>query len=312
MDTSCVRRIGQEHSSTGRTAQYVAINDANKNLVFAMADMGIFTSHPSPDYWKAAVASTKPNWVVVDANWDEKSMRTWLDAAKENGAKVAFEPVSTVKSAQLFPSIRDLGSLALYPQPSVHLSSPNAYELAAMYVAAREAGYLESPEWFEIIDSFGMRGARDRFIQLTSSELTDAGVPVQSVQLLPYIPTIVTKLGAKGVLLTELLGREDPRLRDRDSERFILARSMSGHPSVGGIYMRLYPPVETVESVVSVNGVGDSFLGVLMSGLVQGGRVEELIDVAQKGAVLSLKSHDSVSRSLSTLEDDLSRAISRT
>lgn len=272
-----------------------------------MADMSIFEHHSFPHYWKSAVAATKPRWLVVDANWSDSGIRSWIEAGKEHLANVALEPVSVEKSTRLFSSKAGLGQLGLYPDPSVHLATPNMQELSAMYFAASENGYFERTGWFDVIDSFGMRGARDRFVQLTSAELTDSGVPVQSVQLLPYIPAIVTKLGAQGALLTMILGRDDPRLRDGDSQQYILARTVNDHPTVGGIYMRMYQPAETVKDIVSVNGVGDTFLGVLVSGLAQGGRVDRLVDVAQKGAVLSLKCHESVSRHLAILGEELSR-----
>jgi pseudouridine-5'-phosphate glycosidase/pseudouridine kinase len=276
-----------------------------------MADMSIFDNESFKDYWRSAVESAKPKWLVIDGNWSENGIRDWVAAGRENGCNVAFEPVSTNKSMRLFCPDKGKPKLRLYPEASISLSSPNTYELAAMYSAAKDNGYLESHEWFEIIDAFGMRGARDRFVHITSAALTDAGVPVQTVQLLPYIPTIITKLGADGVLLTTLLKPDDPRLRNRDEDDFILARTMDGHPTVGGIYMRLYPPAEKVDNIVSVNGVGDTFLGVLISGLAQGGRVENLINVAQKGSVLTLKSQESVSPSLNSLEEELSRAVSK-
>ena len=71
--------------------------------------------------------------------------------------------------------------------------------------------------------------------------------------------------------------------------------------------MRLFPPVEHVEDIVSVNGVGDTFLGVMVSGLAQGGRVDKLVDVAQRGAVYTLKCAESVSKDVSKLESDLER-----
>ncbi|KAH7256908.1 Indigoidine synthase A like protein-domain-containing protein [Fusarium tricinctum] len=302
LDTTYIRQLGHEYHGSNRTAQYVAVNDANKNLVMAMADMGIFTNHSFPEYWKSAVRGTKPKWLVVDGNWSEKDIRAWLKAGQDQDCKIAFEPVSTAKSMNLFCPQKGHPKLRVFPKPTVDIASPNSYELAAMYSAARENGYLESPEWFDIIDSFGMRGARDRFVRMTSAELTDAGVPVQSVQLLPYIPTIVTKLGPQGVLLTTILGKDDPRLRDPDSEEYIVARSTNDHPSVGGLYMRLFSAAEKVQNIVSVNGVGDTFFGVLISGLAQGGKVENLIDVAQAGSCLTLKSHESVSPDLHRLE----------
>lgn len=80
---------------------------------------------------------------------------------------------------------------------------------------------------------------------------------------------------------------------------------------VGGVYMRLFPAVEEVEGehVVSVNGVGDTFVGTIVAGLAAqkrddgtaAGRVEDFIDIAQRAAVLTLKSKESVSPGLGTL-----------
>ncbi|KAK7752466.1 hypothetical protein SLS62_005619 [Diatrype stigma] len=308
MDTSCIRRLSREYHPASRTAQYVAINDANKNLVLAMADMGIFSTHSFPTYWSSAVAGSKPKWLVVDGNWAERDIRTWVQAGQRHHARVAFEPVSVEKSARLFCSgsaFKGLERLGIYPHASVDLATPNQYELAAMHAAARDHEYLGDAGWWEVIDALGMQGARDRFVKLTSAGMTDAGIPQQAVQLLPYIPTIVTKLGGRGALLTAILERDDPRLRDAASEPFILARSFGDHPDVGGVYMRLYPSVEEVENVESVNGAGDTFLGVLVAGLAQGGRVENLVDVAQRGAVLTLHSRESVSEDLEALEKDL-------
>lgn len=304
LDTSCIRRLGREYDSA-RTAQYVAVNDANKNLMVAMADMAIFTQHSFPEYWTSTLAESMPKWLVVDGNWGEHDIRSWIRAGRQSDARIAFEPVSTAKSARLFPPTKEHAELGVYPSASVDLATPNQYELAAMYEAARQNGYLASAAWFSVIDAFGMRGARDRFVRLTSAAMTDAGIPVQVVHLLPYVPTIVTKLGADGALLTAILGPDDPRLRDPAAAPYILARAADGHPHIGGVYMRLFPAVEQVVDVVSVNGVGDTFLGVLVAGLARGGRVENLVDIAQRGAVLTLRSRESVSENLEVLKRDL-------
>lgn len=315
MDTSCIRKLGSDFHPANRTAQYVAVNDGSKNLVLAMADMNIFSSHSFQDHWQSVVDTAKPKWLVVDGNWAADDVKAWIRAGKSQPGccrcRVAFEPVSAEKSTRLFPPFRSGGGgvspLTVFPHASVDLASPNEYELRAMHETARENGYLDSDEWFRVIDAFGMRGARERFVQIAGSALTDAGVPVQSVQLLPYIPTLVTKLGAKGVLLTSILGRDDPRLFERDSQEFILARTVGDHPTtVGGIYMRLFPAAEDVVDVVSVNGAGDTFLGVMVAGLAQGGSVESLVDVAQRGARMSLRSAEAVSPELSRIERDLS------
>ncbi|KAL0939027.1 IdgA domain-containing protein [Colletotrichum truncatum] len=309
LDTTYIRQLTSEYHVSNRTAQYVAVNDAEKNLVVAMADMGIFANHSFPDYWKSAVAGTKPGWLVVDGNWSPKDIRAWIQAGRDQGCGVAFEPVSTAKSIGLFP--REHPHLGVFPNPGIDIASPNNFELTAMYSAAKENGFFDTPEWFEVIDAFNMRGARERFVQLTSAEMTDAGIPVQTIHLLPYIPTLVTKLGSKGVLLTTILGRDDPRLKDRNEERWLLTRAPVDHPTVGGVYMRLFPPAEKVaiEDIVSVNGVGDTFLGVMIAGLAKGGKVQNLINVAQKAAVLTLKSHESVSPDLGRLDELLKTAV---
>lgn len=306
MDTSYIRKLGEEYHPATRTAQYVAVNDGEKSLMLAMADMNIFSSHSFQDHWRSVVETAKPRWLIVDGNWGANDVKAWVRAGKSQpSCKVAFEPVSAEKSTRLFQPFRGVSPLTVFPEASVDLASPNEYELRAMHEAAKTNGYFDSTEWFQVIDAFGMRGARDRFVQLAGSALTDAGIPVQSVQLLPYIPTLITKLGPKGVLLTSILGRDDPRLYDRDSQEFILTRSAPDHPTVGGIYMRLFPAAENVENIVSVNGAGDTFLGVLVAGLAQGGNVERLIDVAQKGARMTLKSAESVSPDLARIENDL-------
>ncbi|KAI1779921.1 Indigoidine synthase A like protein-domain-containing protein [Hypoxylon cercidicola] len=305
MDTSCVKQLNREHYPTSRTAQYVAINDANKNLVLGMADMGIFTAHSFPEHWTSAVKSSKPKWLVVDGNWADRDIRAWIRAGKQNDAHVAFEPVSKEKSARVFCNEKGLESLGVFPNPSIDLATPNQYELAAMHAAAQRNEYLDDPRWWEIIDAFGMRGARDRFVKLTSASMADAGIPQQVIQLLPYIPTIITKLGSNGALLTKIVRKDDPLLFDSASEKFILSRSLNNHPEVGGVYMRLFPVVEQVDDVVSVNGVGDTFLGVLIAGLAQGAKVESLVNIAQKGATLTLRSSQSVSDDLGILRSEI-------
>lgn len=302
LDTSYIRQLGPEYASA-RTAQYVAVNDADKSLFTAMADMAILTAHSFPTYWASITKATKPKWLVVDGNWSPKDIHHWIKTGSQSGAKVAYEPVSSVKAAGLFPMGH---TLPLFPHVALSIATPNQYELAAMYTAAKDNGYLESIPWFEVVDAFGMHGgARDRFVRLTSAEITDAGLPVQSIQLLPYIPTIITKIGDKGALLTTILGPEDPRLLDPEHERYILTRARPGHPSVGAVYMRLYPAVERVGTPISVNGMGDTFLGTLVAGLALGGRAEDLVDVAQNAAVMTLKSHLSVSPDLGALGQKL-------
>lgn len=309
-----------------RTAQYVAVNDAKKDLVLAMADMGIMEM-PEHDldfdgFWDPILRRTQPNWVVVDANWSCGVMGKWMAAARKYGARVAFEPVSTAKSTRLFSKGKSAGLRPVVgpsdavPNNIVSLATPNKLELSAMYTTAREAELFESAGWWRVIDALGMTGAdsHDRLVAITSAALVDEGIPQQSIQLLPFVPCVVTKLGAQGVLLTQLLRPGDPRLTSPDSAPYILARAPADD-LIGGVYMRLFPPAEvlTHREMVSVNGAGDTLLGVLVAGLSMDAkgerRLEDIIPIAQSASVRTLKSPNGVSedvRGLATMLQALS------
>ncbi|EFX01566.1 indigoidine synthase a-like protein [Grosmannia clavigera kw1407] len=313
LDTTGVQQLGHEHSGA-RTAQYVAINGADKSLVVAMADMDIFARDDATNGCSSAVTAAAPRWVVVDGNWRPAGLHGWIAAAREAGAHVAFEPVSAAKSSRLFRGDSHLDGRL----PLVDLATPNEHELAAMHAAASARGLLTAdPRWFAVIGRLGlMAGARDRFVRLTSAALVDAGVPQQAVQLLPYIPTVVTKLGSRGALLTRLLAPDDPLLHDRSAEAHILVRAPLddgdgdlNYQPVGGVYMRLFPAAAVDDAhIVSVNGVGDTFLGALVGGLAQGGQTHRLMEVAQQAAALTLRSPEAVAADLGGLADTLSRA----
>lgn len=312
------------------TAQYVAINDASKDLVIAMADMNILdepeaqpgqpsttasaSSDTLGDFWLPQLQQSKPTHLVLDANWQPTSLARWLAAAKSISAHVAFEPVSTAKAPKIF-QLPIQTPLQTFPNPSVHLSTPNSMELSAMYAAASSLGFFERQDWWAVIDALGIpsTGARVAMTMATNSALVDAGIPQQTIQLLPFIPTICVKLGADGVLLTQILPAGDPRLQDPASSPYILSRCFNlpeESSGVGGVYMRLFSAAEKVDEkdIVSVNGVGDTFLGTIVAGLARRGKdakIEELIDIAQKAAVLTLRSKEAVSPELSSLRSML-------
>ena len=309
MSTSYVKTLGRREGA--RTAQYVAMNDAKRDLVLAMSDMAILDrpEMESPQHWDSVMQKASPKWLVVDGNWSPTTMSTIFETAKQKKIPTAFEPVSTAKAVRLFdkqtPSIKPSHCM---PNHMVNLTTPNALELTAMYTAARENGYFGSEHWWKAIDGFGLSssGSQDKFVPLASSDLVQRGIPQQTIQLLPYIPSIVTKLGAKGCLLTQILRPQDPRLRDPDFAPFIVARNIDSDV-VGGVYMRLFAPFAVVpdDQVVSVNGIGDTMLGVIVAGLAQGRLLENILPLSQEAAVLSLKSKEAVSPDVRLLADRL-------
>jgi pseudouridine-5'-phosphate glycosidase/pseudouridine kinase len=306
-----------------RTAQYVSVNDTNKDLVLAMADMTIFENGDCGNFG-ADLTQRAPKWTVVDTNWNHSTLRGMIQKARESGSKVAVEPVSVPKAARIFtpapvghystPAGISFHKTKIFPDNQIDLVTPNQHELAAMHTAAKEHEFFETDRWWQIIDALGIpsHGARDRFVSITNNEMTDAGIPIQTIQLLPYIPTILTKLGADGVLHTELLKPNDSRLTDPASAPYILSRCTNGSTEVGGVYMRLFPAVKVVNNAVSVNGVGDTFLGVLIAGLAKGLKLDEdLINIAQMGAVMTLRSKEAVSPDVKFLSQRLNMVKNR-
>nr|POE48094.1 pseudouridine-metabolizing bifunctional protein [Quercus suber] len=307
-----------------RTAQYVAFNDSKKDLVMAMADFDILSSMSSLNdsagedlitntlntFWLPQLQDSRPTHLALDGNWSAIHLAEWIRAGKSIDAYITFEPVSTTKSTTLF-SLPARHTLSVFPRMSINLTTPNTYELSAMCTAARSRQFFDRQDWWDVIDALGIPsgGARTRLAMVTSNDLVDQGIPQQCIQLLPFVPCIATKLGAQGVLLTQLLPAGDARLTSAECAPFIISRCNNGTEDdlgVGGVYMRLFPAIENVrdDQVASVNGVGDTFAGTLLAGLVKRGpdaRVEELIDISQRAAVLTLKRRESVAPDLGTL-----------
>lgn len=277
-----------------------------------MADMSIFATE-SPKSLITQLSPKGPRWVVVDANWRGSDIRSIISHYQASDVHVAFEPVSVAKSTRLFEPDAPADSsgehkLKPFPYNRLDLATPNKHELAAMHAAAKKHEYFESEAWWKTIDAMGIpsSGARDCFVTITNQKITDEGIPQQAVQLLPFIPTILTKLGAEGVLVTMLLRPDDFRFRDLAEAPYIVSRCSNGTDFVGGVYMRLYPAFQVVEDVVSVNGAGDTFLGVLLAGLARGLVVDDLlVNIAQMGASMTLRSKESVSPQVRELSEEL-------
>lgn len=335
MNTHGVRLI----SSGLSTAQYVAINDEHRNLFLAMADIRILeeTLDTFEQEWKPMMEEMKPAWLVIDANWNKDTVRKWVDSAMSCGARVAFEPVSVQKSTRIFfKTWHDHMQSLLHGKDSTasinsrwsanqvaDLTTPNEMELLAMseHVLAIDA-------WTSFLASLKNSLLMERIHSLSCGSVSeiDDRISIAALKLLSSIPCILTKLGPKGVLLTEVLHQSDARLHESDEAEHILFRNCrstfkrdraimlpeskpdSSLFNIGGIYMRLFPAAEAVpaDHVVSVNGVGDTFLGVLVAAMARSPKrpVSHVINIAQRAALLTLKSAESVSPKVRGLLDD--------
>lgn len=292
-----------------RTAQYVAINNSHKDLALAMADMSILETIPQTTISELAnrVFQSSPMVFVADGNWSPENLHTWLQAARQASATTIFEPVSTAKAIRILPT----DPKAVFAQPLADIITPNNHELIALHDFAHQASHFEHPAWFSVIDALGIppSGLRVPLAIATSPDIVDQGIPQQAIKLLPFFPTILTKLGSQGVLMVKMLQADAPELHDDTQRQFVLARNMTAHDKIGGLYVRLFPPevVLAPEEIVSVNGIGDTFCGALAVGLASGNKVQNIIDFAQRAASLSLRSRESVSPELKTLKGEVAQ-----
>ncbi|KAF2670934.1 hypothetical protein BT63DRAFT_446231 [Microthyrium microscopicum] len=299
-------------TSHKRTAQYVATNKLDNNLVVGMADMRIMeqgTTRRNESRWRTAFASSKRQWLAVDANWSAKTYLWWLICAKQSNCKVLAEPVSQAKAGRLINP--DADEVVVYPNHLVHITTPNIMELQAMHRKALETGSLDqSSPWFAAVD-FAAEGEIVSILErFSSSSLAEQGVPQIAIGLLPLIPCIITTLGPDGLLLAQIINKGDERLDDPEFQKHLVsaAEGVITNDAIGGVYMRLFGPAELVKDkdIVSVNGVGDTFAGALLAAMVTtGDPVEECVEFAQKAAVLSLKSEEAVSPELASLVPEL-------
>jgi pseudouridine-5'-phosphate glycosidase/pseudouridine kinase len=170
-----------------------------------------------------------------------------------------------------------------------------------MFAHAREIGMFEREDWWRVvcdinIDSIYFNSVAQLPTRL-STNLLEGGIIQSAVHLSPYFSGIMVKLGVDGVVLVQLL----PLATSFTSAALPPGTIASqGAGSVAGVMVRHFPAeVISQENIISVNGVGDTYLGVVLAGLVKmgmnGAHIEEVIGRAQKAAGLTLMSPESVS-----------------
>lgn len=292
--------ISYEHS----TARYVTINDSTGGLFVASADMQIISSM-SADNLLNEIERSDARWVCIDGNLSAEATTAILRYCKKIGIKVIFEPTSTAKSTAIFNSP---GILSCFPQiPTVYGAAPNLSELDAMYDCASNLNLFSTHlPWWNVIDSLqiesGFRNSLFALSNTTGTDLTSSGTLQKAINLVPYVPNLFIKLGKYGCLVVKLLAPDDPALKDRGRAAAMVVRKGRDGTGVGGISIAHYPAEKPKGKIVSVNGAGDTFLGVLIGGLVKGcDDMEEIIGRAQRAAVLTLECAEAVNPDIRNL-----------
>ncbi|RPB05311.1 hypothetical protein L873DRAFT_1663805 [Choiromyces venosus 120613-1] len=291
MDLSGVKRV-----DGGSTARYVAFNNSSGELFVAGADMRIFESAQMGALAKGEMMKKGVKVVCVDGNLSKEGLAEVVKAAAELDIPLTFEPTSPSKSTRILSP-----TLLIYPSPStISLTTPNTDEITTMFTHAREIGMFEREDWWRIIDNISIDSMFLNISQLSTrlnTDLFEGGIIQSAVHLSPYFSRIMVKLGADGIVLVQLL---PPGTSTTSAALPPGAIVSQGTGAVAGVMVRHFPAeMISKEDIVSVNGVGDTFLGVVLAGLVKMGmdgvHVEEVIDKAQKAAGLTLRSPESVS-----------------
>jgi len=151
------------------------------------------------------------------------------------------------------------------------------------------------------LDEFFLEGF-DRFITsqpFDTSYVEQNDLIPLSINLLPFIKTILVKCGPNGILI---VSREGSSNSTPDSSRYTWGK--------GGLTISIYPPAKVVgpEELVNVTGAGDSFVGVLAAGISQNPSIlrdpqaaKRLVVTAQRASIYSLGTARAVSSKISDL-----------
>ncbi|KAF9076237.1 indigoidine synthase A-like protein [Rhodocollybia butyracea] len=294
-----------------RTAVCNMIMDREGNLTTGIADMAITEALAAREAIKI-IMERKPEIVAMDGNSSPEVIATVTKWLKEQGVKV-------IKSTRILKAVE--ANLNHHISP-IDFISPNLIELRELYVAAGEGptDLMSRPSYWTALDSFSL-GSQYRMdlehlcrakmsedpSQGTLSFLLEQGVAQMAVKLLPFFRHIIVKCGEKGVLVVMRISIPTSKWNNEPSNikaRYIVSHSDSGETIVVSQF-----PALPVKSLINVTGAGDSLIGALLASLIQQSSAFEspetlfqIMDIAQRAAVLTLESQDAVSPRLSELQ----------
>lgn len=289
----------------GRTARYIAMNDSEGQLIIACADMES-VEEMDPNHISNELRLVDPKVVVFDGNLGADQTKAVLAAP---GFKI-FEPTSVPKSARIADH-----DLKTWPTASVDMATPNSMELMSMFEEFSFKDKFDLDHWFPIIDALPVSDSVsqfkiDRFLDTNPhlESIVESGLLQAAIHLLPFIPNLFVKLGKDGVLSFQLVEYLKDRTGDTADGRglYILSKTKPF-----GLLMQYYPVPDVVPPnlVQSVNGIGDTFCGVLAAQLAQtqmwlrddGPSKFNAVNRAQRAAALSLQTFAPVSTEVSQL-----------
>lgn len=270
--------------SNSKTAQYVAHLDSEGKLVLASADMKIIEGSSLIDHITSEIKRGRPKLVVVDCNLSPNGLDAVFNAVASLDVypRVIVEPTSGPKLSRL--TMVNSSKLKVFPHNSISLITPTVEELSNIHKSlGRREFFDDYDSWFPLLDLLGMNSNFREKMAATAlkvpamKKLLDEGVIQQAVQILPYIPNILVKLGAYGCVFISInTNVNDYKSIPTTSQYLPTIRLISQgreyeEGKLMGITIEYFsvPPENENLSIVDVTGAGDSLLGYLTSLLTQ-------------------------------------------
>lgn len=296
--------IGIENGSSAGS-RYVSVNTNKGELLAAVADMADAASVPV-QLINETLTSKDPKVVVIDANLGTDQIQAVLDYKQrkltdENSKNsiVVYEPTSVPKAVKIANM-----NLSCFPNQLIDIATPNQHEIMALFNAFMEKEKFDTEDWLPTVMAMPVGNAENRYKLSKFGKQFKALANMESdgtfracFRLLPFIPNLFVTLGKDGVLVCRLMDAsavsKTDVLRAKTSATSVLFKDQEYSYAVQVDY---FPALTPEMEVVSVNGAGDSFCGVIAAQLSNkpDTPVSDLVKTGMKAAELSLQTEDSV------------------
>ena len=207
-----------------------------------------------------------------DANLTPQVMSEILQECHRREIPVVHDPTSLPKMLRILPAIQ-----SHQPTPSgrplITHYTPNNLELKNLYDALRNKGLLETDHWWQFIDSLQLdsdwRNSVERLAKRSGQEwIGQEGVAQMMVSLLPWVGNLWLKCSDKGVVYLGIQEDQGTSASTSASKRTSTKAIHELPPTTGRAPRRLvmaHYAAESLPSIVSTTGAGDSFVGGLLS-----------------------------------------------
>ncbi|CAG8458470.1 5751_t:CDS:10 [Rhizophagus irregularis] len=145
----------------------------------------------------------------------------------------------------------------------------------------------------------------EQFIQLLSSQslkyISPNSFELKTMYFTAYkngLFDLNIKLGENGILLAQFLKDLNKGISKKNKKNEIIIKEKNGK---SGLRLKYFKPIKFDKNeIVNVTGAGDSVVGTLVSGFILHGetKIDKIIEVAQYIALMTLKTHNSVSEDI--------------